>query len=69
MSYGLNGAAICLALGSALAAAVWTLTGSLGWAGMLWIIVTFGAIPAVAYYSDPDGWRRNVEHLRQTRAT
>ena len=68
MSYGLNGAAICLALGSALAAVVWVLTGSLGWSGMLWILVTFGSIPVIAYFTDPEGWRRNVEHLRRTHA-
>jgi hypothetical protein len=68
MGYGLNGAAICLALGSVLAAIVWVLTGSLGWSGMLWFIVAFGSIPIVAYYSDPEGWRRNTENLRRIHA-
>ena len=68
MSYGLVGAAICLALGSVVAAVVWVLTGSLGWSGMLWILVTFGSIPAVAYTTDPEGWRQNTEHLRRMHA-
>ncbi len=68
MSYGLNGAVIGLALGSVLAAVVWVLTGSLGWSGMLRILVTFGPIPVTAYFTDPEGWRRNVEHFRRTHA-
>ena len=65
MSYGLNGAAICIALGSVVAVLVWVVTGSLGWSGMLWTIVTFGSIPFVAYYTDPEGWRQNVDQLRR----
>jgi len=68
MGYGLNGAAICMALASVVAAIAWVLTGSLGWSGMLWGIVAFGSIPVVTYYSDPEGWRQNVDHLRRTYA-
>ena len=68
MSYGINGATICLALGSVLAAVAWVLTGSLGWIGMVWFIAAFGSIPVVAYYTDREGWWQNVDLLRRTHA-
>ena len=68
MDYGLKGAVICIALGSVLAAIVWVLTGSLSWSGMLWLLSTFGSIPVVAYYIDPEGWRQRREELKRMHA-
>ena len=65
---GLNGAVICLALASVLAAVVWVLTGSLGWSGMVWILVAFQSIPVIAYSIDPEGWRQRREELKKMHA-
>ena len=65
MDYGLKGAVVCLALGSVLTAIVWALTGSLSWSGSVWVLVTFGSNPFVAYYSDPEGWRQRREELKR----